>query len=92
MSRRYRGFVVGSELSRDGRSVWSVRVKDPGSGYDGQKLVVASVHGGLELARGLNVNFVIGTLDDQSGSPALRAVDIRLEIPSQPFSKSGGRS
>jgi hypothetical protein len=77
--RRHRGFVVGCSQSPEGKSVWRVRVKDTDSSFDGQKLVVASIHGGLELARGLNVNFAIGTVDDLSGGKAVRAVDLRLE-------------
>jgi hypothetical protein len=42
---------------------------------------VASVNGALELARGLNVNFAIGTIDDSTGNKALRAVDVRLDLP-----------
>ncbi len=79
MDNRHRGFVTGSHQTSDGRTVWSVRVKDPTSRYDGQKFVVASVRGGLELARGLNVHFVIGTVDDLSGNKVPRAVDVCLE-------------
>jgi hypothetical protein len=96
-SRRHTGFVVGSDNALEGRTVWKVRVKDPTSPHDGQKLVVASVRGGMELARGLNVNFAIGTIDDQSGTKVLRAVDVCLENPdgSQPTNhvkRSGGQS
>lgn len=78
-SKRTKGFVVGFDSASEGRAVWKVRVKDPGSSHDGQKLVVASVRGGLELAKGLNVHFAIGTMDDPSGAKVLRAVDICLE-------------
>lgn len=77
---RHRGFVTGSHLTSEGRTVWTARVKDPTSHYDGQKLVVASVRGGLELARGLNVHFAIGTVDDRSGAKVPRAVDVCLEF------------
>ncbi len=80
-SERHRGFVVGSDTSQSGRNVWKVRVKDSESSHDGQKLVVASVRGGLELARGLNVHFAIGTINDHSGTKVLRAVDVCLEAP-----------
>ncbi len=80
-SRRHKGFVSASDAGLGGRVVWKVRVKDPESPYDGQKITVASVHNGLELARGLNVHFAIGTLDDSSGKKVLRAVDVCLEAP-----------
>lgn len=78
-ARRTNGFVLGSDRTSQGQTVWKVRVKDPDSQYDGQKLIVASIHDGLEPARGLNVHFVIGTVDDHSGTKALRAVDVCLE-------------
>ncbi|MBI3956753.1 MAG: hypothetical protein HY340_02080 [Candidatus Kerfeldbacteria bacterium] len=81
MKDRHHGFVVGSDAVPEGRTIWKVRVKDPASPYDGHKLVVASVRGGLELARGLNVHFAIGTVDDLSGTKVLRAVDVCLETP-----------
>lgn len=80
-SRRHKGFVIGSDNAQKGQVVWKVRVKDPTSPHDGQKLVVASVQGGMELARGLNVYFAIGTIDDPSGTKVLRAVDVCLETP-----------
>lgn len=79
--QRHRGFVVGYDQASEVRLVWKVRVKDRASPYNGHKLIVASVRGGLELARGLNVHFVIGTLDDPSGAKLLRAVDVCLETP-----------
>lgn len=79
MSKRHRGFVSGSHHVLDRRTVWTVRVKDPASQYDGHKFVVASVRGGLELARGLNVHFAIGTVDDSVGNKVPRAVDVCLE-------------
>ena len=82
-NQRYRGFVVGFDTTSEGRTVWKVRVKDPASLYHEQKLVVASVRGGLTLARGLNVNFAIGTIDDPSGEKVLRAVDVCLEVPDE---------
>lgn len=81
--KRAKGFVVGFDSASEGRIVWKVRVKDSGNPHDGQKLVVASVRGGLELARGLNVHFAIGTIDDQLGTKVLRAVDVCLEIPDE---------
>ena len=88
---RTKGFVVGSDTTPAGRKVWKVRVKDPESPYNEQKLVVASVRGGLELAQGLNVHFAIGTVDNASGNQALRAVDICLEPPHQTPSRSQGQ-
>lgn len=76
---RHHGFVAGSDPGPKGQTVWKVRVKDPSSDYNGRKLVVASVQGDLQLARGLNVHFAIGTIDDQSGTKVPRAVDVRLE-------------
>lgn len=93
-SKRCKGFVVGSDTSPKGQTTWRVRVKDSESPHDGQKLVVASVRGGLELARGLNVHFVIGAIDDQSGTKVLRAVDVCLEIPDDGqthIKRSGGQ-
>lgn len=81
MSERHKGYVVGRDNNPEGQSVWKVRVKDADSSYNNQKLIVASVHGQLELAQGLNVNFAIGTVDDKSGQQAPRAVDVRLEVP-----------
>ena len=79
MPKRHRGYVAGSHRVSD-RLVWSVRVKDPKSPYDGQWLVVASVHEGQGLARGLNVHFVIGTVDDSHGHKVARAADVCIEI------------
>lgn len=91
MAPRHRGYITGSDPNPQGQLVWRVRVKDPESLYDGQKLVVASVRGGLELARGLNVHFAIGTIDDQSGTKVPRAVDVTLEvIGSQTVNQSQG--
>jgi hypothetical protein len=95
--KRHRGFVVGSDTSPKGQSTWKVRVKDSESRHDGQKLVVASVRDGLELARGLNVHFAVGTIDDQSGTKILRAVDVCLENPEDGqtqnhVKRSGGQS
>jgi hypothetical protein len=81
MPERHRGYVVGSGQSPSGQLVWTVKVKDPGSPFDGQKLNVASTHKELSLARGLNVDFAVGTMDDRGGNKILRAVDVRLEPP-----------
>jgi len=84
VAQRLKGYVVGCDARQtDGKSVCKVRVKDPSSPHDGQKYIVASVRNGLELAQGLNVNFVLGTIDDSSGTPVFRAVDVCLELPDE---------
>ena len=80
MSDRIKGYVTGSVPTPQGGAVWSVRVNQSDSPHHGTRLPVASISGGIALARGLNVNFVIGTVDDRSGRKALRAVDVRLEV------------
>lgn len=82
MSQRLKGFIVGCDPSHtSGKVICKVRVKDPSSSCDGQKFIIISVRDGLELAQGLNVNFVLGTIDGESGEPILRAVDVCLEEP-----------
>jgi hypothetical protein len=82
MSQRLKGFIVGCDPGQTSeKTVCKVRVKDPSSEYDGQKFVVVSVRDGLELAQGLNVNFVLGTMDGEPGKQILRAVDVCLEVP-----------
>lgn len=76
---RISGFVVGFDPGSGGKLVWKVRAKDPGSGHDGEKFVVASTHDGMTLAQGLNVNFLLGTVDDPDGRKVVRAVDVRLQ-------------
>jgi predicted molibdopterin-dependent oxidoreductase YjgC len=78
VQKRHAGFVVGRNASHE-KPVWKVRVKDPQSEYDGQKFVVASSRNGFELAQGLNVNFLVGSLDGEQGQKVLRAVDVCLE-------------
>lgn len=78
VSERVSGFV----MANDGTPydpLWKVRVKDSQSPYNGHKLTVASVHGDITLAQGLNVSFLIGSIDDKQGQSALRAVDVRLQ-------------
>lgn len=77
MDKRHKGFVIGSDRSANGL-VWKVRIKDPTSDYDGKKLIVASVHDEITLAKGLNVSFIIGTIDGREAKEK-RAVDVRLE-------------
>ncbi len=79
MAKRCRGFVVGFDKNQNGQTVWKVRIKDDTSLLDGQKLAVASIHDNLELARGLNVTFVVGSVDDEHGLRVPRAVDVAIE-------------
>lgn len=74
---RHEGYVVGSKRVGESGIVWKVRVKDKDSPYDGQKLAVISTYKNFELAQGLNINFIIGTIDDPKGQKVLRAVDVR---------------
>jgi len=92
MVKRHVGFVLGRNTLRE-RPVWKVRVKDHQSEYDGQKFTVASTQGGFELAQGLNVNFLIGSLDGERGQKILRAVDVCLEGTETQtgITRSGGR-
>lgn len=78
IAQRHRGFVAGSQV-QDGRVLWTVRVKDNTSPHNGKRFTVASVHEGQMLARGLNVDFVVGSVDDLSGHRVPRAVDVRVE-------------
>lgn len=75
--KRHHGFVVGSSSSGSAK-VWSVRVKDPSSSRNGKKLKVASTHDDIALARGLNVHFLIGSVDGPTGEETERAVDVAL--------------
>lgn len=90
MPERHKGYVAGSNQSASsGQVIWTVRVKDSESPYDGRKFSVASAHGDINLARGLNVDFAVGTVDDEEGKKVMRAVDVRLELPSaKPESES----
>jgi hypothetical protein len=76
-TKRISGFVIARDGTTD-KPVWKVRVKQPGHALDGQKLIVASAHDDIALAKGLNVNFLIGTVDNQQNASALRAVDVCL--------------
>lgn len=77
MATRHRGYVAASDLTPTG-TTWKVRVKDSTSNHDGRKLVVASVQDGIALAQGLNVDFIIGSIDGSKGEVLLRAVDVRI--------------
>jgi hypothetical protein len=69
---------MAEDNTPDGHIIWKVRVVDPSCYFDGQKLVVASAHGGITLARGLIVSFEIGFLNDAGGKRVARAVDVSL--------------
>lgn len=81
--QRIKGYVVGCDKSGTGKKVCKVRIKDASSHLDGKKLIIASVHNDVELGQGLNVNFLIGTVDGKENMPEHRAVDVRLESPPQ---------
>ena len=77
---RSKGFVVGKTERAEGKTdVWWVRVKDPGNPHNGKKLIVASIRDDVALARGLNVNFIIGTTKNERGETEPRAADVRLD-------------
>ncbi len=80
IQKRHTGFVIGRD-DRNEKTVWKVRVKDSQSDQDGQKFVVASTRNDIQLAQGLNVNFLIGSLDGERGEKILRAVDVSLNNP-----------
>jgi hypothetical protein len=72
--KRCKGYVIGSDLKEDGNKIWKVKVTDKESELDGKKLIVASVHGGVELSNALNVEFLVGSVGPEKRS--LRAVDV----------------
>lgn len=76
--KRHRGYVIAGDKRLDGKVIWKVRVKDTESEYDGEKLSVASVHGGIELTKGLNVSFLVGLMDYKDQKVKC-AVDVCLE-------------
>lgn len=80
---RHRGYVAG-KANPPAKQNWLVRVKDPRSEYNGRKFVVASTHDDFELAQGLNVDFLIGSVDGEKGDPVLRAVDVSLSTVINP--------
>lgn len=75
---RVTGFIIANDGTSD-NPLWKVRVRDDTSAYNGKKLIVASVHDNIQLAQGLNVTFLIGTIDGEQGQE-LRAVDVQLQV------------
>jgi hypothetical protein len=78
MENRIQGYVIAGDLSKQGKTVWKVRVNQPGSIFHKRKIIVASIHGDITLARGLNVSFILGSVNDSQGRPVLRAVDVNI--------------
>lgn len=72
MQVRFKGHILNEQ------SPWRVRIKDPDSSFNGKVISVASVINCTELARGLNVTFQVGTVD-QGNRRVLKAVDLRLD-------------
>ena len=77
---RVKGFVVGSKRNSQGKIIWTVRVKQNGHDFNGQKLPVASIQDDIKLAQGLNVDFMIGEMNGHDGQPAPKAVDVKLSL------------
>ncbi len=80
---RFGGHIMAEDTA-DGRTIWKVRVVDEKSHFNGRKLIVASTHGGITLARGLIVDFEIGFLNDLSKTRVPRAVDVGLITDDSP--------
>ena len=79
MNKRHKGYVVAGDEGRDGKRVWKVRVKDSQSSFNGKKFIVASIHENIELSKGLNVDFLVGSVDGSEGEKIDRAVDVALQ-------------
>jgi hypothetical protein len=73
---RLKGFVIGSDRVGDD-AVWEVRVNDETNGLHRQKFEVASVHGDISLAKGLEVEFLLGNFL-KDGHPVQKAVDVTI--------------
>jgi len=74
-NKRVSGFVIGKDSVRK-QPTWKVRVKDRASSHNGEKLLVASVHPGVTLARGMNVLFEI---TEQLNAVAVAPVGVKTE-------------
>ncbi len=57
--------------------VWKVRVNDKTNGLHWKKFEVASVHGGIQLAKGLEVEFLLGNFL-KGGYSVQKAVDVTI--------------
>ena len=77
---RVKGYVVAGDKKGKGPTVWKVRVKDEHSQHNGRKFVVASTHNDITLARGIDVTFLVGSMDGPNkGRKLLKAVDVQLQ-------------
>lgn len=78
---RIKGFVVGTVEIRvgPGPPIWKVRVTEKSSGHYNQKFVAASIHGGIELAQGLSVTFLLGRFR-RNNQDVLKAVDVKIDL------------
>ncbi len=73
---RLQGFVVGSDrVGND--TVWKVRVNDENNKLHRRKFEVASVHEDIQLAKGLEVEFLLGNFL-KDGHSVQKAVDVTL--------------
>ncbi len=75
--QRHNGFVVG-KTTIDHRQYWTVRVKDGDSSYNGKKIKVLTLQEGLTLVAGLNVTFLVGTVDGPDETKVEKAFDVRI--------------
>ena len=75
MENRVKGYVLGKDLA-DGVPTWKVRVTDESSAFVGEKLFVASIHGDLELAQGLEVTFLIGVFNGRNREIYHKVLDV----------------
>jgi hypothetical protein len=72
---RVKGYVLGKD-NADGIQTWKVRVTDESSPFVGEKLFVASVHGDVSLAQGLEVTFLIGAFAGRNKETYHKALDV----------------
>lgn len=72
---RVKGYVLGKD-NADGVQTWKVRVTDESSPFVGEKLFVASVHGDVSLAQGLEVTFLIGAFAGRNKETYHKALDV----------------
>jgi hypothetical protein len=72
---RVKGYVLGQDYA-EGLPTWKVRVTDETSPFVGDKLFVASVHGEVALAQGLEVTFLIGAFTGRSKETYHKVLDV----------------